>query len=179
MSEAGDVRPSEDASGSGFFEAERDAVSADGRNETAAEKADRNWEDILQELRAVQTGTQILTGFLLAVAFQPVFQDLGRYEVTFYLILVVLAGSATVLGLSPIIMHRQAFGRRRKPQLVRAANRVLIGMLVVVSLLVAGVVSFLFTVAVSGFMGFVALCVAGAVLLVFWTLVPWLSRAAR
>lgn len=153
-----------------------DALPGDGREETAVEKADRNWNDILQELRSVQTGTQIITGFLLAVAFQPTFKDLEAYEVGLYLVLVVLAGCATVLGLAPIIMHRQAFGRRRKPQLVRSANRMLLALLVVVSLLAAGVVSLVFDVVVSRAAGFVALGLSLVVLLVFWTVVPSIAR---
>nr|WP_242864674.1 DUF6328 family protein [Microbacterium testaceum] len=50
----------------------------DGRPETPAQRADRNGTDVLQELRVLQTGTQTLTGFLLALAFQPAFADLGR-----------------------------------------------------------------------------------------------------
>ena len=50
-----------------------DADPSDGRDESLNEKMDRNWNDILQELRVTQTGTQILTGFLLAIAFQPRF----------------------------------------------------------------------------------------------------------
>ncbi|MWB98485.1 sodium:proton antiporter [Agromyces sp. MMS17-SY077] len=151
-------------------------MPGDGRDETLVERADRNWGDILQELRAVQTGTQIITGFLLAVAFQPVFQELEAYEVGLYLVLVVLAGCATVLGLAPIIMHRQVFGRQRKAELVRAANRMLVALLVVVSFLAAGVVSLVFDVAVSRTAGFVALGTSILVLLVFWTVVPRLGR---
>ena len=51
---------------------------SDGRDETPNERADRNWNELLQELRVMQTGTQILTGFLLAVAFQPRFTDMDR-----------------------------------------------------------------------------------------------------
>ena len=50
----------------------------DGRDETPSERYDRNWIEVLQELRVLQTGTQILTGFLLALAFQPAFADLER-----------------------------------------------------------------------------------------------------
>ncbi|MDQ6642420.1 MAG: DUF6328 family protein, partial [Actinomycetota bacterium] len=32
------------------------------RNETEAEKYDRNWIELLQELRVTQTGVQILAG---------------------------------------------------------------------------------------------------------------------
>ncbi|QEO14697.1 sodium:proton antiporter [Agromyces intestinalis] len=153
-------------------------IPGDGRSETPTEKADRNWNDILQELRAVQTGTQLITGFLLAVAFQPRFTDLDAYEVGLYLVLVVLAGLATVLGLAPIIMHRQLFGRRQKPRLVRTANRLLIALLVVVSILAAGVVSLIFDVAVSRTAGFVALGVSVVIVVLFWIAVPRIGRRA-
>jgi len=39
----------------------------DGRSETATEKLDRNWNDLLQELRVAQTGVQLLTGLLLTL----------------------------------------------------------------------------------------------------------------
>ena len=39
------------------------------RNETAFEKLDRNWGDLLQELRVMQTGTQIVTAFLIILPF--------------------------------------------------------------------------------------------------------------
>ena len=41
------------------------ADAGSGRNETRNEKRDRNWNDLLQELRVMQTGTQIIAGFLL------------------------------------------------------------------------------------------------------------------
>ena len=44
-----------------------------GRSETTTEKLDRNWASLLQELRVVQTGVQLLTGFLLTLPFQPRF----------------------------------------------------------------------------------------------------------
>ncbi|TPX04580.1 sodium:proton antiporter, partial [Schumannella luteola] len=41
--------------------ADDDVAPGDGRDETEAERLDRNWNEILQETRVVQTGTQILT----------------------------------------------------------------------------------------------------------------------
>ena len=153
-----------------------DDIPGDGRSETAVQRADRNWNDIMQELRAVQTGTQIITGFLLAVAFQPKFDTLDDYEVTLYLVLMVLAGFATLLGLAPVIMHRQLFGRQQKRRLVRTANRLLLILLVVVSLLAAGVVSLVFDVVMGRIAGFIALATAGTILIVFWIVVPRLGR---
>ena len=96
----------------------------DGRDETRNERADRNWEELLQELRVMQTGTQILTGFLLAVAFTPRFEDMDEFQRDVYVVLVGLAAVATILALAPVGMHRALFGRRRKPELVRVAARI-------------------------------------------------------
>ena len=41
----------------------------DGRDESVAERMDRNWVELLQELRVLQTGVQILAGFLLTLPF--------------------------------------------------------------------------------------------------------------
>ena len=60
-----------------------DADPADGRDETLNQRLDRNWIEILQELRVTQTGTQILTGFLLTIAFQPTFRASPRFSTRF------------------------------------------------------------------------------------------------
>jgi len=147
----------------------------DGRNETRAERFDRNWGDILQELRAVQTGTQIISGFLLAAAFQPRFAELDTYQLVLYLVLVVLACTATLLGLGPVILHRRLFGQLQKERIVRIGSGLLFADLVVVSLLAAGVTSLIFDVALGRVAGFVALAVVLLAVLLLWTIVPRLS----
>lgn len=146
------------------------------RNETPGERLDRKWNDILQELRVVMTGTQLITGFLLAVAFQPKFAELERDEVLLYLVLVVLATTATMLGLAPVILHRQLSGQKQKERVVRIANGLLLSLLVVVSLVSAGVAMLIFDVAVNQTAGYAAGAVALVLLLVFWIVVPRIGR---
>lgn len=112
---------------------------ADGRDETPNERADRNWDELMQELRVMQTGTQILTGFLLAVAFQQRFTEMDAAQHVLYIVLVALAAVATLLSLTPVGMHRALFGRRRKPELVRIAARIVTLDLFVIGLLTVGV----------------------------------------
>jgi len=59
--------------------------------ETESERIDRNWNELLQELRVTQTGTQILTGFLLTIPFQQRFVELDDSQRIIYLILVAFA----------------------------------------------------------------------------------------
>src|SRR3954452_17830000 len=88
----------------------------DGRDETPSERADRNWNEVLQELRVMQTGTQILTGFLLALAFQPAFADLTGSQRAIYLTLVVLSALSSIVALAPVALHRVLFQRKAKRQ---------------------------------------------------------------
>jgi hypothetical protein len=154
-----------------------DADPDDGRDETPNERSDRNWADILQELRVALTGTQLIGGFLLAVAFQPRFEDLDDYQLTLYLILVSMAGLATVIGLAPVTLHRTLFRRQVKERVVRTGNRLLIAHLVVVALLVIGVTGFVFDWALSRAAGLIAFGVGTVVLVLLWIVLPRMQRA--
>ena len=143
-----------------------------GRTETRNERADRNWNEMLQELRVAQTGTQILSGFLLAVAFQPRFTELDEYQLRLYLVLVVLAGFAAVLALAPVTLHRIHFGRGRKVRIVRMGGRMLTAGLVVVALLAVGVTSLIFDFTVNRLAGHIALGAGLVIIILLWALLP-------
>ena len=149
---------------------------ADGRDETPNERADRNWLELLHELRVMQTGTQILTGFLLAVAFQPRFTDMDEIQRDLYVILVALAAIATILALAPVGMHRALFGRRRKPELVRMAARIVRIDLAVIGALTIGVTTLIVDFTVNRTAGIVALIAALVLVLVLWLALPRLIR---
>jgi len=155
-----------------------DAVP-DGRDETESQRMDRNWNELLQELRVTQTGTQILTGFLLTLAFQPRFQELDRFQVDVYLTLVALATLSTALGLGPVSLHRTLFRKRAKRQMVTLADRLLQAILLCVGLLITGVVLLLFDVVVGRTAGIVAGAVTAAVLLGIWLVLPLSQRPKR
>lgn len=97
-------------------------IEGGGPDEDPAERITRNWNELLQELRVLQTGVQILTGFLLTVPFSPRFPDLADHQQTIYL--VVLAGSVitTSLIIAPVSFHRILFRRRQRPWLVIASH---------------------------------------------------------
>ncbi|PSL39816.1 hypothetical protein CLV49_3466 [Labedella gwakjiensis] len=148
----------------------------DGRRETHNERLDRHWADLLQELRVTQTGTQILTGFLLALAFQPAFADLDRVQTGVYLTLVCLAVLATVTGLAPVSSHRVLYGRLVKERVVAFGDVLLRITLVTISLLLVGVVFFLFDVVLDRTAGLVAGALAFAVLVALWLVAPLAVR---
>ncbi|WP_240645844.1 DUF6328 family protein [Georgenia sp. SYP-B2076] len=145
---------------------------SDGRRESPEQRADRNWNELLQELRVTQTGVQILTGFLLTLPFQNRFADLAPDQVVVYLVLVILAAATTVLVIAPVSLHRLLFQRRLKPELVRAGHLAVLGGLVSLALVVSGTVLLIFDVVVGRGAAIGAAGGILAVLLVGWLLVP-------
>lgn len=140
--------------------------------ESDAQRYDRNWQDILQELRVTQTGNQILTGFLLALAFQQRFSELRPLGIVIYLVLVGLACTATLLALAPVSLHRWLFQRHAKKEAVLIANRILRVTLIAVAVLIVGVALFLFYFVLSLGAGIIAAAVTGVMLIGLWVVLP-------
>jgi hypothetical protein len=152
------------------------ADAGDGRDESENERLDRNWNELLQELRVTQTGTQILTGFLLTLAFQPKFAHLDAFQVTVYLTLIALAALSTALGLGPVSLHRTLFRKHRKAEVVKVADRLLQGILLCVGLVITGVVLLIFDVVLGRASGVIAAVATAAVVVLVWLVLPLRAR---
>lgn len=109
------------------------------REETAQERADRNWNELLQELRVSQTGVQLLAGFLATLPFQSRFEALDGFQRGWYVGLLALAFATVGVTLTPVAIHRRVFQKDSKPELVRAAHRLTTAALVLIALLMAGI----------------------------------------
>jgi hypothetical protein len=160
----------------------RQATHGD-RDETPDERLDRNWNELLQELRVMQTGVQLLAGFLVTLPFQTAFADLDSYQRRFYLALLVLAGVTTLMMLVPIAVHRRLFGEGVKQWLVGVAHPVSQVLVGAVALLVVGVTTLVFDVVVGRTAGWVVgalvLAVAVTLLVVLPAVVGRVSRHGR
>ncbi|MFD6324891.1 DUF6328 family protein [Streptomyces sp. NPDC058442] len=147
-----------------------------GRNETEEERADRMWQELIQEVRVTQTGVQILFGFLLTVVFTPRYAQLSDTDQMIYIITVVLGACATGALIGPVSLHRLVSGRRVKPQAVRWASR--LTLLGLVLLLATTSAALLLILRVATHDGFVPYLVAGVVTwyLVCWFVLPLWTR---
>ncbi len=164
-------READDASSMG--DAQRDA---DQRRETPLERLDRNWVDLLQELRVVQTGVQLLTGFLLTLPFQSRFAQLGSFQQNTYLVTVGLAVAATGFLVAPVAVHRLLFRRHARSGMVRAAHRLAMIGTALLGSAVVGVVLLLFDVVRGRTAGVIAGALAAGLLALLWLAVPLTMR---
>ncbi len=149
-----------------------DSPPQDGRNESVEEKMDRNWMELLQELRVLQTGVQILAGFLLTLPFQARFETLDDFQTNLYLANVALAALTTALILLPVSVHRRLFRLRLKATLVSSADKIAKVALAGVGLLSVGTSAMVFDVTAGRTAGLTAGALLLAALLVLLVYVP-------
>lgn len=143
-----------------------------GRDETADERLDRKFNDLLQELRVMQTGAQLTAGFLLTLPFQDRFSDLDDFQVGLYLALVLLAALCTALVMGPVAIHRHLSGRHVKERVVASAHRIVYGVIGCISLLVGGMVLLIWDVVVDRTWAAVAAAGIAVVLVALLVVLP-------
>ncbi|MCP2265251.1 hypothetical protein APR03_002599 [Promicromonospora thailandica] len=127
----------------------------------------------------MQTGVQILTGFLLTLPFQSRFADLDHYQRTVYLVLVVTAVIATALIVAPVSVHRSLFRQQMKRVIVTQADRLARVALGVLALVMTGATLLVFDVVVGRTEGIVAGATVLVVLALVWVVLPEVLRRRK
>ena len=147
-----------------------------GRRETEMERLDRNWNSLLQELRVVQTGVQVLTGFLLTLPFQGRFDILSGPMRVVYLVTVCTAVLSTALLVAPVAMHRLLFRQHRLRSLVSASHKCAYAGVLLLGLAVSGMTMIIFYTVVGTLPAMVAGVGALVVFAGFWLVLPLAMR---
>ena len=150
----------------------------DGRDETEPERNDRNLVELLQEVRVVQTGVQILFGFLLTIAFQPKFEKLSSFQKGVYLGTLVAAATTLIMLTAPTSWHRILFRQGDKEHLVEIANRFTVLGLAAMGFTMIGVVLLLSDLAFPSWLAALVTALAVIACSVLWYVMPLRRREA-
>jgi hypothetical protein len=157
-------------------DAQRDEPDRPG--ETEAERADRNTIELLNELRVVGIGIQVMFGFLLTIPFDNRFTKLYTAQRGVYLATVALAALSIALLVAPVAYHRLLFRRHEKESLVQVTNVLAIAGLVTVGLAVSCAVLLVVSFVSPGAPAVVITTIAGVSFAGLWFVLP-LSRRDR
>lgn len=147
-------------------------------DETPKERLDRNWNELLQEMRVIQAGTQIITGFLLAAVFQSRFEDLDTFQLTVYLALVIISVLTTIAGLAPVSLHRYLFRKQAKDWIVAYSDRFARIAMWGVATTVTGIGLLIFDFVLGRLAGIIAAGGIAAVLVAVWAVIPYRAGLA-
>ena len=146
-----------------------------GRDESPEQRADRVWNDMLQEVRVSQTGAQILFGFLLSVAFTPRFVTLGDFDRALYVLTMILGASATGALIAPVAFHRFLAGHDLKPELITMAGRLITTGLALLALTIGAALLLLLRTATGDpVLSWTLAALVAAWFTIAWLVLPWI-----
>jgi hypothetical protein len=152
-------------------------MSTDRPRETEAERADRNFGELLQELRVAQTGVQILFAFLLTMPLQSRFSTLDHWDRSVFIAALLLSAGATVCLIAPVAYHRALFGRSLKHQVVLVASRFAVLGLGLLGLAITCAVELVLDLVLGRVQALIIASGLATFLLVAWVVLPLVRRA--
>jgi Family of unknown function (DUF6328) len=118
----------------------KQSEQAADRNETEAERLDRNLMELLQELRVASIGVQFLFAFLLVVPFQQGWAEVTEFEKRVYYVDLLLTAMAGVCLMAPVARHRLRFRDQDKEWIVKSSHKYSIAGLICLALAIGGTI---------------------------------------
>lgn len=154
----------------------RRSENAERRDESEEERLDRNLMELLQELRVVLTGIQVLFAFLLIVPFSNGWSTVTEFEKVVYYVTLLLVAASSVCLIAPTARHRMRFRELDKKWIVDSSNRLAIAGMVFLAGAMAGVLMLISSVVYSG--ALVAIATGAFVIAVgwFWFVAPFVRE---
>jgi len=145
-------------------------------HETEKARWDRNFADLLQELRVAQTGVQILFAFLLTLPFSSGFPKVTAFQKDTYVVALIAAAAATAMIISPVAFHRALFRQGRKPELVRYAHKMATGGLAFMLIAMVSSVLLITDYLLNIWPAVILTAITGGWFLTFWVALPFAHR---
>jgi hypothetical protein len=91
--------------------------------ESRKDQLEREHSELLEELRSLIPGAEVLFGFLLAIRFQNSFEKLTLVQERVYYATLLCTAFALVMLLAPAAFHRIRFREGDKEKLLEKGNR--------------------------------------------------------
>jgi hypothetical protein len=147
--------------------------------ETAEQRADRRYAELLQELRVAQTGVQFLFAFLLTLAFTQRFTEITEFQKWLYIATLMITALASALLIGPVSFHRILFHRGLKPRLVTGADLMTRGGLAMLLVAINAAVLLILDVVVGGTTAWLLAGASTAWFVLIWYVLPYSARENR
>lgn len=144
--------------------------------ETEKQRWQRNFADLLQELRVAQMGVQILFAFLLTLPFSNGFPRTTGFQKDVYVVALLSSAVAAAMIISPVAFHRALFRQGRKPELVRLAHRMASGGLIFMLAAMVSAVLLITDFILDRPVAFVLSGISGLWFLALWVILPITRR---
>ncbi|MGF7235901.1 MAG: DUF6328 family protein [Frankia sp.] len=153
------------------------SVVGGGRpDESPLEQLDRNWLELLQELRVAEAGVQILFAFLLTLPFTQRWTRVTEFGHVVYVVALLLSAVASALLIGPVAYHRLTFGRHARARLIRTSNVMALAGLAALALAICSSVLLVADVIAGPLATALIGAGIGTTFVVLWLVVPLVGR---
>jgi hypothetical protein len=153
--------------------------NSQARAETETQRLDRNYDELLQELRVVQNGVQILFAFLLGMVFTQRFAQVGTFDRTIYFVTLLCASVAAAVLIATVAVHRVVFRQHRKHELVGTASVLAAVGLAFLAVSIIGAVTLVTDVLFGHVAGGVTAAALAIMFCLLWVILPLRIKARR
>jgi preprotein translocase subunit SecG len=150
-----------------------------GRNESESDRLDRNYNELLQELRVAETGVQILFAFMLSISFQQRFDTIDDVQRTIYVITLLFCTISIALLVAPVAFHRLVFRQGLKDELVKITSKLALAGTTFLLLAVLSGVLLIFDYVVGRTFAIVTTSVLAVLFVSLWLVLPLQRRHAE
>jgi hypothetical protein len=142
----------------------------------AKEDWDRRFVEVLQELRVVQTGVQILFAYLLTLPFSNRFGEISHGQTVVYVLTLCATAAATAFLIAPVSYHRLTKPDVGKSLVVKVAARMAQAGLLMLLLAVTGAVYLVMDIVLDSGWAATITSLLGALLAGLWYVIPFIAR---
>ncbi len=147
--------------------------------EDEKERLDRELIELLNELRVMVTGVQMLFAFLLTVAFSQRFATVTSLQRDVYYATLLSAALASMWLIAPAVYHRLLFRHHEKQHMIFTANKMAIVGVAFLALSITGVLFLITDVLFGGAATIIVTALAFVVVLGLWFVLPLVRRGER
>jgi hypothetical protein len=141
-------------------------------------RENRELIELLNELRIVLPGVQVLFAFLLTVPLTGRYDDLNPFEEGLFITAFFASAAAAIMLVAPTAYHRIRWRKRDKEALLVTSNRLALAGLGFLAIAMVAVIGLVTDLIASDSVAILCTGVATMVILLLWFAIP-LSRRVR
>jgi O-antigen/teichoic acid export membrane protein len=136
----------------------------------------RSLNEMLQELRILQQGSQILAGFLVLLPFSEGFGKIAQFEKWVYIVAFIASITSLICFSAPAAQHRIERPLRHRVKFKRLSTRIIIAGTIALSIALISTTQLVLNEVVGGVWSHVGTAVIGLLIGIIWWLMPLLKK---
>jgi hypothetical protein len=140
---------------------------------------EKSLNEMLQELRVLQQGSQILAGFLVLLPFSEGFTKIASVEKWVYIVAFIASIISLICFSAPAAQHRLARPLKHRVKFKRRSTRIIVAGTVALSIALISTTHLVLNEVVGSQWSHIGTAVIGLLIGVIWWLIPLLAQGRR